>query len=211
MPNPILQFLGLQPRMLSPLPDKPKILSPLPDNTQPQIQQTPQIQQVQPEVNPFASFTRGNIAPEMSTLILDAAKKYNVDPVIMAAMLFQESGIDPRVKDNIGVNEQGVKSRDRGVAQINSVAHPEVTDEQAYDPSFAIPFLASELAKSSKRFNGDLSQAIASYNVGVGGVANNMGQNTAFGGGPKGQAYIDAVSQNIAQEALKRYGIKTSK
>lgn len=58
---------------------------------------------------------------------------------------------------------------DRGLSQINLVAHPTVTVEQAFDPHFAIDYTADRLARARAQFSGkgvDLKTycAIAQHN-----------------------------------------------
>ncbi len=62
-----------------------------------------------------------------------------------------------------GHNKGG--SVDRGIAQINSVAHPEITDAQAYDPAFAIPWMAKEMAGLIARC-GSVVGGLEAYNSG---------------------------------------------
>lgn len=42
-------------------------------------------------------------------------------------------------------NPDAVNGNDRGLVQINSVYHPEVSDKQAFDPEFAINFAAKAI------------------------------------------------------------------
>jgi len=137
--------------------------------------------------------------------IVKSAKKNKVNSALVAAILWQESEYNPKAKNDGG--EDGV---DRGIAQINSKWHPEVTDEQAYDPEWSIKWLTKELASLIKYFDGDINKAIAAYNVGRSGVKDNLGQDTPFGGGPKGQEYIDNVARNLTKELRKELGLKTT-
>ena len=59
--------------------------------------------------------------------------------------------------------ENGV---DRGLNQINSKAHPEVSNDQAYAPSFSIEWAASYL-KSLIINVGDVDAGLAAYNIGT--------------------------------------------
>lgn len=70
--------------------------------------------------------------------IRDRAQEYNVSAEVMETVIWCESRFN---KDALG---DGGKSR--GLAQIHSYYHPQVLDEQAYDPAFAIKFLAEKLA-----------------------------------------------------------------
>lgn len=140
----------------------------------------------------------------ISNSINSVSRQYNLHPALVAALLQQESGIDPRVKDNVSFDEQGRKSRDRGPAQISDIWHPEITDEQAYDPDFAIQFVAKQLANAYAKYN-SWPQAIASYNVG-GRVGPSPGRDQ-YGLGPKGQQYVNSVIKNIEPSVLKELGL----
>jgi soluble lytic murein transglycosylase-like protein len=95
--------------------------------------------------------------------ILEASGQSKVDPALIAAILTQESHFKPDVRGDSDPN-------DRGIAQINSNAFPDVTDEQAFDPKFAIPFLATKIAEYLKYINGDINRDTAAWNVGRGGA-----------------------------------------
>lgn len=136
------------------------------------------------------------IPEQFRPLILRAAKENNIHPALLAAQLFQESGIQVG-RDN---------NDDRGIAQINRLAHPEINDQQAADPNFAIPFMAQQVSSGLKKF-GDINRAVSSYNVGMGG-ASVKGRNP-YGGGPKGQTYLNNVAKNLDPELVVRLGLKT--
>ena len=62
-----------------------------------------------------------------------------------------------------------VDPHDRGLAQINSVAHPTVTDAQAFDSAYSIMWAGRDLQGAFKLFP-DIECAIASYNLGTNGA-----------------------------------------
>lgn len=58
---------------------------------------------------------------------------------------------------------------DRGLSQINENAHPDITDEQAFDPVFAIDYTAKRLQDARIKYSGKSSElknycAIAQHN-----------------------------------------------
>ena len=63
----------------------------------------------------------------------------------MGLTLRCESGLDP---DRVHVNRTG--SIDRGIAQWNSYWHPQVTDEQAFNPATAIDLMAEQWAAGNR-------------------------------------------------------------
>ena len=90
--------------------------------------------------------------------IWDAGHKENIPPLMLCRQLNLESGFDPAA---VGY----VDPRDRGLAQINSYWHPEITDVKAFDPSFSIPWAANYLSENLKAL-GDVDAALAAHNVG---------------------------------------------
>jgi soluble lytic murein transglycosylase-like protein len=140
-------------------------------------------------------YANGNIPGDTLTTITSTAKRYGLNPAVLAAVLMQESGF----------NAKAVNGQDRGMAQINAAAHPEVTDQQAYDPRFAVDFAGHLLSGNLQKF-GDINRAVAAYNVGPGGAS--VRGNNPYGGGPKGQSYINAVSRNLSPDVIKSMGLK---
>lgn len=68
-------------------------------------------------------------------IIRKIAKEESVDPELAVRVAKCESGFDWKA---IHLNTDS--SRDRGLYQINSKWHPEVSDEQAFDPIFSARF-----------------------------------------------------------------------
>lgn len=95
-----------------------------------------------------------------SSIINNAANTENVPPQILTAVLQQESGLNPNAT---GKNTNG--SIDRGIAQINNVAHPNVSNAQAYNPSYAIPWAAKYLSSLHSKY-GTWDAALQAYNSG---------------------------------------------
>ena len=67
--------------------------------------------------------------------IQNAAVAAGIDPVLAVAVATCESGLNPNATN---INTDG--SADRGLYQINNRYHPEVSDQQAFDPAFSIQF-----------------------------------------------------------------------
>jgi len=68
----------------------------------------------------------------------EQAKKYNVDPKVMHKVIKCESGYNPKALGDGG--------KSRGLVQIHSGYH-NVSDEDAYNPQYAIEFLAKALSE----------------------------------------------------------------
>lgn len=89
----------------------------------------------------------------MELMIRRIAREYEVDEDLAVRVAKCESGLRPDAR-----NVNSPNSIDRGLYQINSKWHPEVTDEQAYDPEFSICFFCEAVK------NGHLSWWNASKN-----------------------------------------------
>ncbi len=87
----------------------------------------------------------------------EASMKYKVPWRLLVAQDIIESRLN-QYATNYNING----SWDRGIAQINSLAHPNISMFQAFNPVFAINWQARQLAK----WNGDWWDALAQYNSG---------------------------------------------
>lgn len=85
------------------------------------------------------------IPSDIPGMIAYYAKKHSVSEKELYKTLFCESSLNPNAK-NITPRE-----RSYGVAQINLMAHKNITIEQATDPQFAIEWTAIQFAKGKQR------------------------------------------------------------
>lgn len=90
-------------------------------------------------------------------MIQTKAQQYGVPVSILSALFGRESGYNPKAK-NINKRETSY-----GLAQINLLAHPNVTRQQAEDPNFAIDFAAKRLASMIQKYG--LYEGIQAYNT----------------------------------------------
>jgi hypothetical protein len=82
-------------------------------------------------------------APTLHDLVVQAADKYDVNPLVMDEVINCESGWNPRA-----VGDHGTSF---GLSQIHLPAHPDITAKQAEDPKFAIDYMASTFAQGHAR------------------------------------------------------------
>ena len=68
-------------------------------------------------------------------IIRKIAKEEGVDPELAVRVAECESNLNPKA---VNVNKGG--DRDRGLFQINSKYHPDISDEDAFDPIFSAKF-----------------------------------------------------------------------
>lgn len=80
----------------------------------------------------------------ITNLITKICQEEEVDPNLALRVAKCESGLRPDAK-----NVNAPDSIDRGLFQINSKWHPEITDAQAYNPEFSIRFFC-QAVKANK-------------------------------------------------------------
>jgi hypothetical protein len=99
----------------------------------------------------------------MGRLLLPHIKRIGgKDWEVVYGLLKNEGGFDPGA---VGA----VDERDLGLAQINGLAHPNMSIDQRFDPIIAIQFNADYLLRALKEL-GNVRDAVLSYNLGIGGV-----------------------------------------
>ena len=93
--------------------------------------------------------------------LVDAGKQAGLtNPDLTAAIAFNEASLRINPAPNITEKEETY-----GPAGINIRAHPEITREQAENPSFAKQFLVNRLKAAQRIFPNDVERQILFYNV----------------------------------------------
>jgi Rod binding domain-containing protein len=98
----------------------------------------------------------GNIA-QWDTLIKQASDEYGVDSNLIAAVILQESGGNPRA-----ISPKGAK----GLMQLMDSTAREMGVQQAFNPQQNILAGTKYLSQMLERYSGDEALALASYNAG---------------------------------------------
>ncbi|MGK2878695.1 MAG: lytic transglycosylase domain-containing protein [Solirubrobacterales bacterium] len=93
-------------------------------------------------------------------MIIDAAQKYNVQPVLLASQLKAESDFNPNAVSSAGA--QGIAQFMPGTARSMGLTDP-------FDPRASINAQAKLMARLIKQF-GSIPKALAAYNAGPGAV-----------------------------------------
>ncbi|HEV7764850.1 MAG TPA: lytic transglycosylase domain-containing protein [Thermoanaerobaculia bacterium] len=99
-------------------------------------------------------------------LIYEKAKKYNVDPSLVVAVIEQESRFKPRARSHVGA---------KGLMQLMPRTGRWMGARDLYDPEQNIDAGVKYIKYLDKRFNGDLNKIIAAYNGGEGNVKRYQG------------------------------------
>jgi soluble lytic murein transglycosylase-like protein len=151
-------------------------------------------------------FKTWNPPQNYSQMVIDEATKRGIHPALLAAHIQSESGFRPDAY-NTGLLEDGRTVKARGIAQITDLFHPDVTDAQAYDPAFAIPYAANMLADSYKKRQ-NWEQTSASYYVG-----NRIGKGPGRderGLGPEARKYLNKIVKNLDEQTIQELGLLSS-
>lgn len=89
-------------------------------------------------------WTKDRIIQEIDT----DAHKYGVSAQLMKKLIQCESGFDTDIRSN-HILSYG-REQSYGLVQIHLPAHPDVSKEEAIDPTFAIDFMARNIAAGRK-------------------------------------------------------------
>ena len=117
--------------------------------------------------------------------ITAAAKKYGLDPALLAGLVKQESGFDPNAGSPAGA---------RGLTQLMPGTAAGLGVTNVLDPAQSLDGGAKYLRQQLDAFGGDVARALAAYNAGPGAVQR-------YGGVPpyaETQNYVRAVQANAA-------------
>lgn len=103
-------------------------------------------------------------------IILEQAKRQGFDPLLMVALVKQESAFDPDATSGVGAIGLTQVMPDTGKGIATNLDKPNFQTSDLYHPYTALEFGAYYLAARLKDFDGNAYQALAAYNGGAGNV-----------------------------------------
>ena len=136
-------------------------------------------------IDPTASRLAGEgvaFAPQIAT----AARRFGLDPKLLAAVAAQETG---GPDSNAGRNVVGDGGHGRGVFQIDDRWHSFATTAAAMDPAQNADYAAGMISGLLKRYGGNVREALSAYNSGS---PTATGTTTRWGDGSE-LGYADSV------------------
>jgi len=118
------------------------------------------------EISPVADAVLPNESIPFHGIIIQAAGRYEVDPHLIRAIIFAESGYNPKAKSKKGA---------RGLMQLMPSTAKSLGVEDIYDPEENIDGGVRYFRSLLDRFEGDVQLALAAYNAGSRHVRNYEG------------------------------------
>jgi soluble lytic murein transglycosylase-like protein len=113
-----------------------------------------------PEVSPLAASDASGQIPFFNE-ITAAARKYGVDPALLAGLVKAESNFNPQARSGVGA---------KGLTQLMDATARGLGVSNSFDVQQSLDGGAKFLGGLLKQFHGDQSMALAAYNAGPGAV-----------------------------------------
>lgn len=96
------------------------------------------------------------------------SKAYNEDPFLVAAIIMQESGFNPRANSPVGAMGLMQVMPPTGRSIAAGVEYPNFTTDKLYDPDTSIQFGTWYIHVLKEKYGGNVTAALAAYNAGSG-------------------------------------------
>jgi soluble lytic murein transglycosylase len=99
-------------------------------------------------------------------ILLDAGRRFGVDPLLVAAVIREESRYDPRALSAASARGLTQFVMPTALRVAGEIGFGAVSPEDLYRPEVSIPLGAAYLAELSRAFQGAPEAAVAAYNAG---------------------------------------------
>ncbi|MBW1788774.1 MAG: lytic transglycosylase domain-containing protein [Deltaproteobacteria bacterium] len=122
-----------------------------------------------PEATRKICVTLGNASRRarlFDPIIKDAAKRHQVDPALVKAIIMAESGYNP-----FAISHKGAQ----GLMQLMPETARDLGVENSFNPAHNVNGGVRYIKQLLKRFNGDVTLALAAYNAGMARVLEHRG------------------------------------
>ena len=105
---------------------------------------------------------------QYTEIIKKWSRNYNEDPFLVAAIIMQESGYNPKAQSPVGAMGlmQIMPATAKGIA--SGVEYPNFTTDKLYDPEVSIQFGTWYIHVLKEKYGGNVTAALAAYNAGSG-------------------------------------------
>jgi peptidoglycan lytic transglycosylase len=141
---------------------------------------------------------------EYQHIVLGHAANYDLDPALIAAVIYRESGFDPNAVSESGAVGlmQLLPDTAEGIAELTGGGGFVVSD--LYDPEINVRYGAFYLRRLLTKYDGDLELALAAYHAGQGNVDEwlERGDRIEF---EETREYVDDVLE-LSERYRKAYG-----
>ena len=141
---------------------------------------------------------------EYENIVLGHARNYDLDPALIAAVIYRESGFDPDAVSESGAVGlmQLLPATADGIAELTG--GNEFRPDDLYDPELNVRYGAFYLRRLLTKYDGDLELALAAYHAGQGNVDSwlRTGGRIEF---PETRAYVEDVL-DLRDTYRKAYG-----
>lgn len=95
-------------------------------------------------------------------------REYNEDPFLVAAIIMQESGFNPKATSPVGAMGLMQVMPPTGRSIASGVEYPNFTTDKLYDPDVSIQFGTWYIHVLKEKYGGNVTAALAAYNAGSG-------------------------------------------
>ncbi|MCC6223305.1 MAG: lytic transglycosylase domain-containing protein [Thermoleophilia bacterium] len=146
---------------------------------------------------------------EYEHIIRGHAENYDLDPALIAAVIYRESKFDPEAVSESGAIGlmQLLPDTAEGIAEYTGGSRFRVEDLE--DPELNVRYGSFYLRRLLEKYDGDVSLALAAYHAGQGNVDGWLarGQGIAFA---ETRAYVDDVLE-LRERYRRAYGLAAAR